>query len=84
MKSWVVIPVKNNDELWESETKGLLLIDGACNTVMIPFGSDEMDEVFKEWLRGAMKYVRMNKTKTDLNNSIREYLNKQYVNVERN
>lgn len=76
--------MKNNDELWESETKGLLLIDGAYNTVMIPFGSDEMDEVFKEWLRGAMKYVRMNKTKTDLNNSIREYLNKQYVNVERN
>ena len=73
-----------NDELWESETKGLLLIDGAYNTVMIPFGSDEMDEVFKEWLSGAMKYVRMNKTKTDLNNSIREYLNKQYVNVERN
>lgn len=76
--------MKNNDELWESETKGLLLIDGAYNTVMIPFGSDEMGEVFKEWLRGAMKYVRMNKTKTDLNNSIREYLNKQYVNVERN
>lgn len=71
-------------EKWETETKGLLLIDGAYNTILIPFGSDEMDEVFKDYLRGAMKYVKMNKSKSDLNKSIRDYLNKEYVNVERN
>lgn len=74
----------NNEEKWKNETKGLLLIDGQYNTILIPFGSDEMDEVFKDYLRGAMKYVKMNKTKSDLNKSIRDYLNKEYVNVERN
>lgn len=74
----------NNEEKWKNETRGLLLIDGQYNTIMIPFGSDEMDEVFKEFLYNAAKYVKMNKTKSDLNKSIRDYLNKEYVNVERN
>lgn len=69
-----------NDEKWTFETRGLLLVDGAYNTIMIPFGTEEMDELFKEWLHDRAKYVRRNKTKTDLNNSIREYLNKEYVN----
>lgn len=73
-----------NDEKWKNETKGLLLIDGQYNTIMIPFGSDEMKILFDEWLQGNVaKYVRQNKTKSDLNKSIKEYLNKEYVNKER-
>ena len=73
-----------NDDKWKNETKGLLLIDGQYNTIMIPFGSDEMEILFKEWLQGNVaKYVRQNKTKSDLNKSIKEYLNKEYVNKER-
>ena len=73
-----------NDDKWKNETKGLLLIDGQYNTIMIPFGSDEMEILFKEWFQGNVaKYVRQNKTKSDLNKSIKEYLNKQYVNKER-
>lgn len=73
-----------NDDKWKNETKGLLLIDGQYNTIMIPFGSDEMKILFDEWLQGnVVKYVRQNKTKSDLNKSIKEYLNKEYVNKER-
>lgn len=73
-----------NDDKWKNETKGLLLIDGQYNTIMIPFGSDEMKILFDEWLQGNVtKYVRQNKTKSDLNKSIKEYLNKEYVNKER-
>ena len=73
-----------NDDKWKNETKGLLLIDGQYNTIMIPFGSDEMTILFDEWLQGNVaKYVRQNKTKSDLNKSIKEYLNKEYVNKER-
>lgn len=72
------------DDKWKNETKGLLLIDGQYNTIMIPFGSDEMKILFDEWLQGnVVKYVRQNKTKSDLNKSIKEYLNKEYVNKER-
>lgn len=74
----------NNEEKWKEERKGLLLIDGNYSTIMIPFGSDEMSEVFNDYLHGAMKYVKANKSKADLNKSIRDYLNKEYVNVERN
>lgn len=75
----------SNEEKWQNERKGLLLIDGQYNTILIPFGSDEMDEVFKDYLHGNVtKYVKQNKTKSDLNKSIRDYLNKEYVNVERN
>ena len=72
------------DDKWKNETKGLLLIDGQYNTIMIPFGSDEMKILFDEWIQGnVVKYVRQNKTKSDLNKSIKEYLNKEYVNKER-
>lgn len=73
-----------NDDKWKNETKGLLLIDGQYNTILVPFGSDEMKILFDEWLQGnVVKYVRQNKTKSDLNKSIKEYLNKEYVNKER-
>lgn len=73
-----------DDSIWENQTRGLLLIDGAYNTIMIPFGSDEMQVLFEECLEGHItKYVRQNKTKSDLNKSIKEYLNKEYVNKER-
>ena len=66
-----------NDEKWKNETKGLLLIDGQYNTIMIPFGSDEMKILFDEWLQGnVVKYVRQNKTKSDLN---KEYVNKERI-----
>ena len=73
---------KFNDDKWEHEERGLLLIDGLYNTLMIPFGSDEMNDIM-EYLRGGIKYVRKNKTKSDLNKSVKEYLNKEYVNKER-
>lgn len=74
-----------HDDKWKNETKGLLLIDGQYNTIMIPFGSDEMKILFNECLNkvNIAKYVRQNKTKSDLNKSIKEYLNKEYVNKER-
>ena len=73
-----------NDYKWKNETKGLLIIDGQYNTIMIPFGSDEMNILYNEFLQGNVaKYVRKNKTKSDLNKSIKEYLNKEYVNKER-
>lgn len=73
-----------NSDTWENETKGLLLIDGSYNTILIPVGTDELETFWKNYLRGNVtKYVRINKTKTDLNNSIREYLNKTYVNKRR-
>lgn len=65
------------------ETKGLLLIDGAYNTLLIPFGSSEMDELTEEFIHKNLKYVRKNKTKSDLNRSIREYLSREYINKER-
>ena len=58
------------------------MIDGSYNTIMIPFGTDEMKEL-TEFLKGGLKYARRNVKKADLNNSIKEYLNKEYVNKER-
>lgn len=66
------------------ETKGLLLIDGAYNTLLIPFGSDDMKELTEKFIRENLKYVRQNKKKSDLNESIAQYLKREYVNVERN
>ena len=75
----------NNEEKWETETKGLLLIDGSYNTMLIPVGTDELETFWNDYLRGNVtKYVKINKTKSDLNKSIKDYLNKEYVNVERN
>ena len=65
------------------ETKGLLLIDGAYNTLLIPMGSDDMKELMENFIYKNIKYVRKNKTKSDLNRSVREYLAKEYVNKER-
>lgn len=65
------------------ERKGLLLIDGAYNTLLIPFGSNEMEELVADFIRGNLQYVRKNKLKSDLNNSIKEYLNMEYVNKAR-
>ena len=65
------------------ETKGLLLIDGAYNTRLIPMGSDDMKELMENFIYKNIKYVRKNKTKSDLNRSVREYLAKEYVNKER-
>ncbi|MBO7695367.1 MAG: hypothetical protein J6T10_22310 [Methanobrevibacter sp.] len=65
------------------ETKGLLLIDGAYNTLLIPMGSDDMKELMENFIHKNIKYVRKNKTKSDLNRSVREYLAKEYVNKER-
>ena len=67
-----------------NETKGLLLIDGAYNTLLIPFGSDDMHELSERFIKGNLKYVRQNKRKSDLNESIAQYLKREYVNVERN
>ena len=72
-----------NDDKWKNETKGLLLIDGMYNTILIPFGSDAMKELQDKYIREGIKYARINQTKRDLNNSIKEYLNKEYVNKER-
>lgn len=66
------------------ETKGLLLIDGAYNTLLIPFESDDMHEISEKFIKGNLKYVRQNKKKSDLNESIAQYLKREYVNVERN
>ena len=66
------------------ETKGLLLIDGAYNTLLIPFNSDDMHELSERFIKGNLKYVRQNKKKSDLNESIAQYLKREYVNVERN
>lgn len=65
------------------ETKGLLLIDGAYNTLLIPFGSDDMKELTEHFIKDNLKYVRQNKKKTDLNAAISAYLKREYVNVER-
>ena len=65
------------------ETKGLLLIDGAYNTLLIPFNSDDMSEISEYFIRDNLKYVRQNKKKSDLNAAISAYLKKEYVNVER-
>ena len=65
------------------ETKGLLLIDGAYNTLLIPMNSYDMRELIVNFIQGNTKYVRKNKTKSDLNRSIREYLAKEYINKER-
>lgn len=67
----------------ENETKGLLLIDGAYNTLLIPFGSDEMHELSEKFIKNNLQYVRINKRKSDLNNSINQYLKREYVNVKR-
>lgn len=65
------------------ETKGLLLIDGLYNTLLIPMSSDDMEELAENFIHKNLKYVRKNKTKSDLNRSVREYLSKEYVNKER-
>ena len=65
-----------------SETKGLLLIDGAYNTLLIPFNSDEMKDLTEHFIKDNIKYVRRNKKKSDLDQSIRQYLKKEYVNEE--
>ena len=65
-----------------SETKGLLLIDGAYNTLLIPFNSDEMKDLTEHFIKDNLKYVRRNKKKSDLDQSIRQYLKKEYVNEE--
>lgn len=65
------------------ERKGLLLIDGAYNTLLIPFGSNEMKELAADFIHKNLRYVRKNKLKSDLNNSIKEYLNMQYQNKAR-
>ena len=65
-----------------SETKGLLLIDGAHNTLLIPFNSDEMKDLTEHFIKDNLKYVRRNKKKSDLDQSIRQYLKKEYVNEE--
>lgn len=83
MSNYAKIKFDNPDEIWKKETKGLLLIDGSYNTIMIPFGTDEMQQLHDLFLGGNIKYVRQNKTKSDLNKSIKEYLNKEYVNKER-
>lgn len=74
--------MKNLSEMLD-ERKGLLLIDGAYNTILIPFGSNEMEELAANFIRKNLKYVRKNKLKSDLNNSIKEYLNMEYVNKAR-
>ena len=66
------------------ETKGLLLIDGAYNTLLIPFESDDMNKISEYFIKDNLKYVRKNKKKSDLNESIAQYLKREYVNVERN
>lgn len=66
------------------ETKGLLLIDGAYNTLLIPFNSDDMNKISEYFIKDNLKYVRQNKKKSDLNESIAQYLKREYVNVERN
>ena len=66
------------------ETKGLLLIDGAYNTLLIPFNSDDMHEISEYFINKNLKFVRQNKKKSDLNESIAQYLKREYVNVERN
>ena len=66
------------------ETKGLLLIDGAYNTLLIPFNSDDMHEISECFIKKNLKFVRQNKKKSDLNESIAQYLKREYVNVERN
>lgn len=65
------------------ERKGLLLIDGAYNTLLIPFGSNEIEELRENFIRKNLQYVRKNKLKSDLNNSIKEYLNMEYQNKAR-
>lgn len=65
-----------------SETKGLLLIDGAYNTLLIPFNSDEMKDLTEHFIKDNLKYVRRNKKKSDLDQSIRQYLKREYVNEE--
>ena len=65
------------------EKKGLLIIDGAYNTLLIPFGSNEMKELTNNFIHKNLQYVRKNKLKSDLNNSIKEYLNMQYQNKAR-
>lgn len=73
---------KNLKDMFD-ETKGLLLIDGAYNTILIPMGSDEIHELYEEFIRKNIRFARKNKTKSDLNRSIKEYLNKEYINIER-
>ena len=37
-----------------NETKGLLLIDGAYNTLLIPFNSDDMHELSEKFIKGNL------------------------------
>ena len=65
------------------ETKGLLLIDGAYNTILIPFNSNEMDEIYNDFIRKNIQFAKRHKKKSDLDADIRRYLNREYINEKR-
>ena len=65
------------------DTMGLLLIDGMKNTLLLPFGSDDLNVIMDKYIRENLKYVKRHKKKADLNADITAYLNKEYHNEER-
>ena len=62
------------------ETKGLLLIDGAYNTLLIPFNSNEMKEIAEHFIRKYIRFAKRHKLKSELNADINAYLKREYKN----
>lgn len=62
------------------EVKGLLLIDAAYNTILIPMKSSDMNEVFRDLIKENLKYIKQHKKKSDLDADIRAYFKCQYHN----
>lgn len=77
--------MKNKKPLLEltEEKRGLLLIDGKYNTLLIPFESNEMDALTEYFIKDNLKYVRRNMKKSELNEAINQYLHCEYVNKKR-
>ena len=62
------------------ETKGLLLIDGAYNTLLIPFNSNEMEEIAEKFIKKNIRFAKRHKMKAELDADIRRYLKREYKN----
>ena len=62
------------------ETKGLLLIDGAYNTLLIPLNSNEMHELAEDFIKKNIRYAKRHKMKAELDADIRKYLKREYTN----
>lgn len=72
--------MKKNLEDMPEETKGLLIIDGAYNTLLIPFNSNEMEEIYEYFISKNIRFAKHHKKKSELDADIRRYLKREYKN----